>query len=125
MKKLIALLLVAVMCLSLSACGRKEDEIRNALQGSWVAEWTVAGKNVSRYYTFKGERYTTGGVTFFGNLGTGRGSFEINESTIKLITDDGLSSTELKYTYDEKSGEITLWLDDDTKFEKGIVNIIT
>ena len=40
MKKLLALLLVAVMCLFLAACGSKED-----YSGKWVAEWTVTETN--------------------------------------------------------------------------------
>lgn len=42
MKKILALLLAAVMCLSLVACGGGED-----YSGKWVAEWTVEKTNNS------------------------------------------------------------------------------
>jgi hypothetical protein len=81
------------------------------------------GKSISRYYTFKGETYTTGGVAVLGELETETGTFEINGSTIKLIPDDGSEPNELDFTYNEKTGEITLWWNDDVQFEKGKVNV--
>ncbi len=123
MKRIMSLLLVVVMCLSLVACGGNDKEISNALQGTWVAKWTAMGKSISRYYTFKGETYTTGGVAVLGELETETGTFEINGSTIKLIPDDGSESNELDFTYNEKTGEITLWWNDDVQFEKGKVNV--
>ena len=123
MKRIIPLLLVVVMCLSLVACGGNDKEISNALQGTWVAKWTAMGQSISRYYTFKGETYTTGGVAVFGEVETKTGTFEINGSTIKLIPDDGSKPNELDFTYNEKTGEITLWWNDDVQFEKGKANV--
>ena len=123
MKKIITLILVAIMCLSLVACGSNEDNINDALQGSWVASWTAMGQNISRYYTFKGNTYTTGGVAILGELDTKTGTFEIKDSTIKLIPDDGSESSELDFTYNEKTGELTLWWNDDVQLEKGKVNV--
>lgn len=123
MKKALSLILVLVMCLSLVACGSNDKEISNALQGTWVAKWTAMGNNLSRYYTFKGETYTTGGVAALGELDTETGKFEITGSTIKLIPDDGSNPSELDFTFNEKAGEITIWWNNDVQFEKGKVNV--
>ena len=123
MKKIIALILVAMMCLSLCACGGNDDNIKDALQGSWIARWTAMGQSISRYYTFKGNTYTTGGVAILGELEPTTGVFVIHNSTIELIPDDGSEPSELEFTYNEKSGELTLWWNDDVQFEKGKVNV--
>jgi hypothetical protein len=123
MKKFFLLLMVAAMCLTLAACGNKEADIRDALQGSWVAEWTAMGKSLNRYYTFKGDKYTTGGEAAFGPVSTKTGTFTVEDSVIKLTPDDGSEPSTLDYTYNEKNGTIILWWNSDIQFERGKVNV--
>lgn len=123
MKKPIALLLVMVICLSLCACGGNQEEVKNALQGTWTAKWTYAGTQISRYYTFKGNTYTTGGVAIFGEVQTETGTFEVMDTCIRLTPDDGSSAIELDYTYNEKTGIVSLWWNDDVQFQSGTVSV--
>lgn len=123
MKKTIAILLVLVICVSLGACGSDKEAVKNALQGSWTAKWTNQGTQISRYYTFKGNTYTTGGVAFFGELETETGTFEVMDTCIRLTPDDGSSATELDYTYNEKTGIVSLWWNDDIQFQSGTVSV--
>lgn len=123
MKKPIALLLVMVICLSLCACGGNQEEVKNALQGTWTAKWTYAGMQISRYYTFKGNTYTTGGVAIFGEVQTETGTFEVMDTCIRLTPDDGSSAIELDYTYNEKTGIVSLWWNDDVQFQSGTVSV--
>lgn len=123
MKKVGALLWAVVMCLSLVACGGNNDDVVDALQGTWVAQWTNQGYKLSRYYTFKGDSYTTGGTLASGDLDPQTGTFEVKNDTIYLIPDDGSSESDLDYTYNKSSGTITLWWNDDIQFEKGKVNV--
>ena len=122
MKKLIALLLVAMMCLSLAACDRNDIENKTyiALQGTWVATWEIKGNDLSRYFTFQGEKYTTGGVAIFGKIEPETGFFEVNvsDSIITFMPDDGSETYKRKYTYNRKSGEITLWWSAEIQFKK-------
>ena len=109
------------MCFSLVACGG--NKVSDALQGSWVANWSFMGNKLSRYYTFKGDKYTTGGVAALGELETSTGTFEIKGSKIHLIPDDGSKGRDLDFTFNETTGEITLWWNDDVQFEKGKVHV--
>lgn len=122
MKKILSIILVMVMCLSLCACGSKTDKIKDAMQGTWVAEWTAIGKNISRYYTFKGNKYTTGGDAALGELATETGTFEITDSVIKFTPDDNSEHKDIEYSYNEETGEIILWWNDDVQFQKGTVD---
>lgn len=122
MKKLIALLVVLVLCLSLCACSGKSD-VKVALQGTWVANWTAMGQQISRYYSFKGDSYTTGGVAYLGELEPESGTYKIKGSTIELIPDDGSDGGELDYSYNKNSGTLNLWWNDDVQFERGKVNV--
>ena len=122
-KKIGALLLIVAMCLSFCACGNKTNDVENALQGSWVAEWSAMGKKLNRYYIFNGNTYTTGGTAIFGEIATEKGTFEIKDSTIVLTPDDGSEESTIDYTYNEKTGNITLWWTDEVQFEKKKVNI--
>lgn len=123
MKKVSTLLLAVVMCLSLVACGRNNDDVIDALQGTWVAQWTNQGYELSRYYTFKDDSYTTGGMLISGALDPKTGTFEVKNDTIHLIPDDGSSESDLDYTYNKSSGTVTLWWNDDVQFEKGRLNV--
>ena len=123
MKKLTALFLALVMTLSLVACGNSSGKIQDALQGSWVAEWTAYGKNISRYYSFKGDQYTTGGVAIFGAIDTKTGRYIIKNSSIHLIPDDGSEESDLDYAYNKSTGTLTLWWNDDIQFAKGKVDV--
>ena len=107
-KKIGALLLIVAMCLSFCACGNKTNDVENALQGSWVAEWSAMGKKLNRYYIFNGNTYTTGGTAVFGEIATKKGTFEIKDSTIVLTPDDGSEESSIDYTYNEKQ-EILLY----------------
>ena len=119
MKKIIAILLLIVVCFSFCACGN----VKNALQGSWIAKWSVMDTELSRYYTFKGNTYTTGGTAMFGELDVVTGTYEIKDSTIHLIPDDGSEGGDLVYSYDNKTGKITLWWSDNIQFEKGNIKL--
>ncbi len=123
MKKILALMLVSAMSLTLAACGGNSDDVRDALQGTWVAQWTFMGNKISRYYTFKGDSYTTGGRRASNAIEPETGTFEVKGDTIHLIPDDGTDGKDLDYTYNKSSGTITLWWSDDVQFEKGTVNV--
>lgn len=118
MKKVLSMIMVLALCLSLCACGNNKEKVKNSLQGTWKAKWSSEGKNLSRYYSFEGESYTTGGVAYFGELEVETGIFEINDSCIHLIPDDGSEPIDLVYTFDKTSGEIELWWADEIPFEK-------
>lgn len=121
--KVLALFLVLVLSFSMVACGASKSDIKDALQGSWVAKWTMMGKQITRYYTFKGDTYTTGGVTYLGKLDPETGTYKITNEFIVLTPDDGGKSNDLEYTYNKKTGEIVLWWNEDVQFEKGNVDI--
>lgn len=118
MKKYIAVLMVFVMVCSLCACGNKTDDIQDALQGTWEASWIAFGKNISREYVFKGNTYTTSGVSIDGAIDPETGTIEIEESVIHTIPDDGSDGKDLEYSYNEKTGTITLWWSDEIELEK-------
>lgn len=123
MKKFLSLFLVISMLCCLTACGSKNNDVNNALQGKWVAKWTAEGVNISRYYSFKNDSYTTGGRALFGELDTENGTYKINGNKVVLTPDDGSEGKSLDYTYNEKSGELTLWWNDDVMFEKGNTSV--
>ena len=118
MKKILSIILVMLMCMSLCACGSKTDKVEKSLQGSWVAEWRVAGNPIGRYYIFKGDTFTTGRVTANGETNKTTGTYEITDSVIQFTSDDGSESKELEYSYNEETGEITLWWNDSIQFVK-------
>lgn len=115
--------MVLVLLLSLCACGSSKSDVKDALQGTWTASWTASGQKISRYYTFKGNSYTTGGVALFGELEPETGTYEVKGSTIKLVPDDGSEGGGLDYTYNKNSGTVSLWWNDDVQFERGKVNV--
>ena len=123
MKKVSALLLAVVMCFSLVACGGNNDDVRDALQGTWVAQWTMQGHKISRYITFKGDSYTTGGTLASGDMAPKTGTFEVKSGTIHMVPDDGSAEWDRDYTYNKSSGTITLWWNSDIQFEKGKVDV--
>ena len=123
MKRLSALLLTIVMCLSLAACGGNNDDVRDALQGTWVAEWTFQGVNIRKYIMFKGNSYTTGGTRGSKDMEQDTGTFEVKSDTIHFIPDDGSEEWDRDYTYNKNSGTITLWWSDDVQLEKGSVYV--
>lgn len=123
MKRLIAIFLPLIMVLGLSSCGSNDvNEVREALQGSWDANWTYSGISLSRYYTFKGNTYTTGGVAALGPLDTKTGTYEIKDSRIYFFPDDGSSPNDLKFKYHSKTQTITLWWNEDVQFTKRQTN---
>lgn len=122
MKKGLCLFLALILCLSLCACSSKGD-VKDALQGTWTASWTAMGQQISRYYTSKGDTYTTGGIAIFGTLEPETGKYKIKGSTIHLIPDDGSDGKDLDYTYNSKTGTVSLWWNDDIQFERGKVNV--
>ena len=119
MKRFIVLFLSLVMILGLSSCGSNDiNIIRDALQGSWEANWTYEGTALSRYYTFTGNKFTTGGVAFLGKVNPRTGTYEIKNSCIHCVPDDGSGSNDLDYKYNKKTGTLTLWWDKDVQFTK-------
>ena len=119
MKKILSTILLIVMCLSLCACGSKTDKINEALQGKWAAVWQVGDNVIGRYYIFKDNTYMTARVT--ANAGASEhesGTYEITDSVIQFLPDDGSEGKDLEYSYNEDTGEITLWWSDGIEFEK-------
>ncbi len=126
MKKLVALILIFILVLGMVGCGGKEDDtatVRDALQGTWVANWSVMGKDLNRYFTFKDDTYTTGGKSILGALDRETGKYEIEESSIHFVPDDGSESFDLDYSYNKDLGTIILWWNDEIQFERGQVSI--
>lgn len=122
-KRSIAVFLAIVMSLfCFVGCGTKQN-VKDALQGTWVAQWTTLGRPISRYYQFKGDTYTTGGKAYFGEVDTETGTYEIKDSVIHLIPDDGSDGRDLEYTYNETTGTVTLWWSDDVQFQKGQIDV--
>ena len=120
MKKGISLVLALVMCLSLCACGGgNKDNVRHALQGSWVVKVSMLGETISRYCTFNGNKYTASSVYDSRKFATDTGTFEVREDTIHLIPDDGSSAKDFDYSYNKDNGTLILWFSDGLQFEKG------
>jgi len=124
-KKLITVFFVLALSLSLCSCGGNyEKKVSDALQGSWSAEWTAMGQKVSRYYTFKDNKYTTGGVAaLFGDVGTETGTFEVKDKVIHLVPDDESKGKDLDYSFDKNSGTVVLWWNDEVQLIKGSADI--
>lgn len=125
MKKTITTVLASILIFSCSffiACGDNKQDIKSAMQGTWSAEWTAYGAPISRYYTFKGDTYTTGGVAYLGKLNIESGTYEIKDTVIHLISNDG-STKDLEYTYDKKTNTFILWWNNDIQFQKGRANV--
>lgn len=126
MKKFFSTIFVTVLLvfsLLFVACGEKENDVQTALQGTWTAKWTTLGREISRYYIFKGDSYTTGGIAFYGELDIKKGTYEIKDSVIHLIPDDGSEGNDLEYSYDKKTDTIILWWSSDIQFQKGRAEI--
>ena len=110
-KRIIAVILVIMMSLSIFVgCGTRNN-VKEALQGTWTAEWIYYGKQLSRYFTFEGDTYTTGGTAVLGKVDPKTGTYEIKASVIHLIRDDSVEC-DLEYTYNKANGTITLWWGD-------------
>lgn len=121
--KLLTISLAIMFCLFCCFACNSNKGIEQALQGTWVAEWTAYGKKINRYYTFKGNTYTTGGTAILGELDVEKGTYVIESSVIRLIPNDGSDSNDLDYTYNETTSTITLWWNDDIQFQKGYLNV--
>ncbi len=98
MKKLVAFLLVTVMCLSLCACGDQTKAVDKQLQGTWEDSTGVI-------YTFAEGRFTCEAKLFGVSLGVREGDYEITDRSVALYFDNGADEL-LEYTYAEK--ELTL-----------------
>ena len=107
MKKLLTVSIALVLVLSLVSCGVNNNQVQNALQGKWIAEWKLGQLELNHYYIFKGDTFTGGGRAAFGDTTKEAGKYEITDSEIHLIDDSGGNT--LEYSYDENSETITLW----------------
>lgn len=69
MKKIIILLLVAVMCLSFAACGnnldKQADEVAELLDGVWGTTWTAPLGQMTFVYEFSSVNGNAGKVDFY------------------------------------------------------------
>ena len=95
MKKLLALLMVVVLCFSLCACGTDEanlTEIDSALQGAWEG-------NGATYIFDNGEFFCEVEIEGI-SLGARYGVYEITQSEIKLMYDNDVEAS-LKYSYED------------------------
>ena len=116
--RVISVILVVMVCLSVLVGCVNKNKVKEALQGTWVAQWTLLDKQIVRYYTFSEDTYVTGGVAALGEVGPNVGTYEIKNSVIRCIEDDGSVANELEYTYDEATGTLTLWWSDSVQFQK-------
>ena len=94
MKKLTALFLVVVMCLSLCACGDQTKAIDKKLQGTWEDSNGVI-------YIFEEGRFSCEAKLLGISLGIQEGDYEITDRSIALYFDNGADSL-LEYTYADK-----------------------
>lgn len=123
MKRLFVFVLAMAMAFCLFACGGKNDDVREALQGTWSAKWTAMGKNINVHYTFKGDKCTAGGRNYYGEEHSFTEPYEITENKIIVVAFENGKTKELEYTYNKKTGELILWYSDEIQLEKGKVNV--
>lgn len=128
MKRLFALLLALVMCLSLCACGSNEEDIKKALIGDWIHYGGIGAFAGSQTYSFAEDgrvlyiRTDTMGTdpVKVGNYEIEDGYIEIVYSQLFNLEDDSLTdysgSHSLEYTYID--GVFRLYIYSNTELTK-------
>ncbi len=111
MKKAIVLALAIILVLSITGCGSSQKkDVDSALQGTWYFD----GGLFYREITFKKGSLNVDYNNAFGMPDSYGGSYEIdtkNEIIKTNSTDGWLDKRVLEYSYNDKSGVLTLWLD--------------
>jgi uncharacterized lipoprotein YehR (DUF1307 family) len=100
MKRVLAILLAAVLALSLAACGANKGKVDEELQGIWSS---TSGTTT---YVFDNGVFSAGAY---------EGSYKINGSSITLTYDNGF---EAKFKYTFKNGELTVFWGDSSISKK-------
>ena len=95
LKKLIAFVLVLVLCLSLAACAISNEE----LVGVWVGEWNYEGNNYKRGIVFNSDGSYVSVLNKNGSLHESEeGTYEIDGKNVDLHPDgDQGHTTPFKY----------------------------
>lgn len=90
MKRCIALILIALLTLSLCACGNQTKKVERMLvQGSWTRQFDALGTNCTIIYTFE-ENNSALIVSQIGNSEfTNEASYSVKEDRIILAYDSG------------------------------------
>lgn len=109
MKRIIALLMALVMCLTLCACGVDEEKVKEELEGVWEYRWyaTAVGFECSVVYQF-GDN----GSMIKTNVRNGKetvnyGYYIVTDDVIEIyFTGESEIQAELTYTY--KDGVLSL-----------------
>ena len=99
-----------ILVLSITGCGSSQKkDVDSALQGTWSFD---GGASV-REITFKKGSLSVSYTNIFGMTNNYGGSYEIdakNEIIKTNSTDGWLDENVLEYSYNDKSGILTLWL---------------
>ena len=121
MKKIFALLLAAVMCISLAACGESGVNIEEAIIGDWLGDFEYQGDTIyangdSDMCIAKGHNATTtlsifkGGAMQFtlrsnetGFEATRSGTWELSDGVLVLSYNSGLSDVTLSWEIDTEN----------------------
>lgn len=109
MKKILIVVITIVMIFSITGCsGSKKKEVDSALQGSWY----FRSDGVDTYMSFKKGSIELERVWIATYHWSGKYEIKIKDEVIIATPSDGwLDEHTLEYSYNSKSGELTLWLD--------------
>lgn len=108
MKKVLAILLVAMSMFALCACGKSTapeekgfdaSTIDKMLQGKWESDPAI--------YIFKDGKFSCETVISGLSLGVKEGTYTIDEDSINILYDNGVSA-ELDYVFENNSLSITM-----------------
>ena len=114
MKKVVAVALLVVMCVSLCSCGN--DVEKKLQEGIWGDEYYVFGSKVLQEYEFTEDGRFICMFYIDGKFGSlDMGTYEIGKTQIFMTYDSG-ESFEIDYTY--KSGKLTLEHNDNLMYNR-------
>ena len=110
MKKVFVILVVIILVISISGCGVSQ-EIDSALQGTWVFTNGIATREISFKKGDVSVHYTNPYLYARNRDSSGTYKIDTSKETINLVCDEGSfdSNLTLEYSYNSKSGEVTLW----------------
>ena len=113
MKKLLALLVVLVMCFPLGACMSDTKNIEAELEGYWY----VQGELFERHYHFADGKYESSLSNFLGSDQSTSGTYTVMKDAIKTLAEGSSDPKYLPYTYNKDSGKLRLYWDEEKTLE--------